>query len=113
MELQDRFAEYLRENHLGRSRSISSVDLRAQGFGIPQMIRGMVNNLRRDGVPICSSLAGYFYGETEDEVKETLLFLDVYMRGLRSAHDGLLQSLPNLNRSSGEWRSGSRTGRDV
>ena len=66
---KERLAEYLEQYHLGEFNAATSRELELT-FGIKGIeVRHLVNQLRRDGVPIASSGSGYFYAATEQEVR--------------------------------------------
>lgn len=56
-------------------------------------LRKLVNRLRKKGVPIGSSKAGYFYAETAGEVYATIRQLQAMVRGLEGAIRGLEDAL--------------------
>ena len=72
---KERLAEYLEQYHLGEFNAATSRELELT-FGIKGIeVRHLVNQLRRDGVPIASSGSGYFYAATEQEVRATIAHL--------------------------------------
>lgn len=88
-----RLSDYLKHRHLGASNAATSRELE-QVFGIRgKKLRDMVNALRRDGVPIASSSAGYFFAETEQEVRSTIAHLTGRISGIAAAIRGLNRSL--------------------
>ena len=56
-------------------------------------VRHLVNQLRRDGVPIASSGSGYFYAATEQEVRATIAHLTRRISGIAAAIRGLDRTL--------------------
>ena len=75
--------------HIGKSNPIRMADLYKEVFGVEpkdniqttRIIRNMITELRKEGVPICSSMksdnGGYYLSNTGSE-------LDDYLRRLRS-----------------------------
>lgn len=80
---------YLEDNCTGKANAIKSKDLqKVMGVG-GERLRGMVNQLRFAGVPICSGAVGYWYAENNDEVRETLQHMMGRVCGLNKAIGGL------------------------
>ncbi len=77
-------------------------------------LRKLVNRLRQDGVPICSSRNGYFYARTAGEVYATILQLRTMVRGLEAAIHGLESTLEQFGdpceAPAETWQSGPRGG---
>ncbi len=65
-------------------------------------LRKLVNRLRQDGVPVCSSRDGYFYARTAGEVYTTILQLQVMVRGLEAAIHGLESALEQFGEPCGD-----------
>lgn len=63
-------------------------------------LRKLVNRLRQDGVPICSSRDGYFYARTAGEVYTTILQLQAMVRGLEAAIHGLESALEQFGETT-------------
>lgn len=81
--------EYLRVHANGRHNAVKSYELR-ELFGCDAgALRGMVNNMRRSGEPICSSKTGYFYASNRAEVDETIEQLSHRISGIQGAINGL------------------------
>lgn len=88
-----RLAEYLEQYHKGASNAATSRELEL-AFSIKGIqIRQMVNALRREGVPIGSSGAGYFFSDSEQEVRDTIAHLAGRISGIAAAIRGLNRSL--------------------
>ena len=64
-------------------------------------LRKLVNRLRQDGVPVCSSRDGYFYARTAGEVYTTILQLQAMVRGLEAAIHGLESALEQFGEPCG------------
>lgn len=90
-------AEYLEQYHLGEFNAATSRELELT-FGIKGIeVRHLVNQLRRDGVPIASSGNGYFYAATEQEVRATIAHLTRRISGIAAAIRGLNRSLERFD----------------
>ncbi len=87
-----RFAEYLRQYHLGESRAATSRELEITFSARGKEIRDAVNRLRRNEVPIASSASGYFYAAAEQEIDATIAHLTHRISGIAAAIRGLKQS---------------------
>ncbi len=59
--LQEEIAEYLKDFHQGESKVITSRELESAFIIRGSELRGIVNRLRSEGVPICSFEFGYYY----------------------------------------------------
>ena len=64
-------------------------------------LRKLVNRLRQDGVPICSSREGYFYARNAGEIYTTIRSLKDMMYGLSQAVDGLEGALESFGEEAG------------
>lgn len=65
-------AAYLKTYHKGAERVVSSRELEAAFQIRGPDLRRLINSLRGDGVPICSSASGYYYAGTEEELRRTI-----------------------------------------
>ena len=65
-------AEYLKTYHKGAQSVISSRELEAAFHIRGPDLRRLINSLRGDGIPICSSDSGYYYAGTEEELQRTI-----------------------------------------
>ena len=84
-------------DHLGEFNAATSRELELT-FGIKGIeVRHLVNQLRRDGVPIASSGNGYFYAATEQEVRATIAHLTRRISGIAAAIRGLNRSLERFD----------------
>jgi len=92
-----RFAEYLRQNHLGENSAATSRELELAFSIRGNEVRNTVNRLRRKGVPIASSASGYFYAAAEREVRATIAHMTHRISGIAAAIRGLNQSLENFD----------------
>ena len=86
-------AEYLRRYHLGQFNATTSRELELS-FGIKGIeVRHLVNQLRREGIPIASNGNGYFYAATDQEVRATIAHLTRRISGISAAIRGLNRAL--------------------
>lgn len=92
-----RFAEYLRQYHLGENGAATSQELERTFSMRGKAVRDTVNRLRRKGVPIASSTSGYFYAATEQEVRATIAHMTHRISGIAAAIRGLNQSLEKFD----------------
>ena len=56
-------------------------------------VRKIVNELRSNGVPICSLPIGYYYAETKSEIKDTLAHLESRIKKIEKAKEGMEETL--------------------
>jgi hypothetical protein len=89
-----KFKSYLRENHLGKDNAIKARDLTQ--FGNPRSIRFLVNELRKQGVPVCSGVAGYWYASKASEIDEITNQLRQHISDLREVCKGLDNAQYNM-----------------
>ena len=94
---KESIAEHLRRYHLGERNAATSRELET-AFGIRgKELRDLVNALRRDGVPVASSGVGYFYAETEQEVRATIAHMTHRISGIAAAIRGLTMALEQFD----------------
>ena len=62
-------------------------------------LRKQINALRREGIPIASNSAGYFYAENVADLYATIRSLQKMRRGLDSAIEGLEKALEKFGGS--------------
>lgn len=84
---------HLKDNYSGRKRTVSGAVLERELHMSGNELRRQVNRLRRQGIPIASSRAGYFYALTAGEVYGTIRQLRQMVQGLEAAVCGLEQAL--------------------
>lgn len=85
--------EYLEQSHKGERAAISSRELE-RIFNLKGAdIRRMVNLLRSDGKPICSSTMGYFYAADLLELRQTISQLNGRVSMIEKARNGLMKYL--------------------
>ena len=85
----------LKKYHTGMERSISGRELEL-ALGINRnTIQKQIHKLRMEGVPICSSNAGYFYAETRQELTETASRFNQRIRTMVQTENQLLNTMPD------------------
>lgn len=86
------------QTHQGAERGVSAEYLAKLLDTDPRVVRGLVTELREDGVPVCGHpKSGYFIALTSDELEQTVQFLRA--RAMKSLHlEARLRriSLPDL-----------------
>ena len=90
MTAEEKLLEYLKLNHTGKDNAVYSKDLERVFCMSGRTIRTKINRLRQDGKPICSDCNGYYYAETDEDVKDTIRWMDELLTGVASAREGLL-----------------------
>ena len=83
------FEEYMKAKHNGRSRAIKSQQLERLFNCNGVRIREKVNELRSEGVPICSCQSGYYYSENVSDIKDTIIRLNSRVKKITIAENGL------------------------
>lgn len=89
--IESDFCIYLKSYHKGKRNAITARELAHWGTG--KEIRTVVHKLRLDGYPICSGQTGYYFAETAEECRETVMFIGSYLKKLRRVHYALLGTL--------------------
>ena len=69
MTTDNPIAKHLKEYHCGELRVVPSRELEAAFQIRGPDLRRTINCLRGDGIPICSSDSGYYYADTEEELR--------------------------------------------
>ena len=72
MTTDNLIAKHLKEYHRGELRVVPSRELEAAFQIRGPDLRRTINCLRGDGIPICSSDSGYYYADTEEELRRTI-----------------------------------------
>lgn len=84
---------YLQQHYRGKENAVKSNILESQ-FGCKGAdIRRMVNDLRCQGVPICSGRTGYYYAADKNEVASTVANLNGRIDKIQAAKTGLLNAI--------------------
>ncbi len=88
-----KFENLMRDKHKGKNNAIMSRDIEAILHCKGTDVRRMANELRCQGVPIGSCQKGYFYAESEDEIRQTISHLDSRMKRMKAAKAGMMATL--------------------
>lgn len=91
--LKEQLAGYLHRYHHGAANAVTSRELEHTLHISGHELRGLVNALRREGVPVASNQSGYFYAKTEMEVRLTIRHMRNRVSGISAAISGLRRSL--------------------
>ena len=91
-EFQKELCGFLQDLHRGERDAIHSCDLEDLYNITGPQLRYAINRLRSDGYPICSSDAGYFYANTQEEIDSTIRRLNANVSAMSRARNGLLYS---------------------
>ena len=87
---EDRLLEYIRLNHTGKEKGVSSKDLERLFSCNGRTIRKKINKIRQDGKPVCSDQNGYYYAETQEDINKMIRWLNDLVTGESNARTGLL-----------------------
>ena len=86
-------AEHLKDYHSGEQRVVSSRELESTFQIRGPDLRRIINRLRGEGIPICSSDSGYYYASTEEELQRTIRQLRSRIKKIAHAERGLTKAL--------------------
>lgn len=100
--MQNQFLAYLKKHHRGQANAVFSKELERIFDLKNREIRLIVNNLRHDGHPICSSGDGYYYARDETEVLRAIHNLNSRIKNITKAKNGLAKSLHLFPSSRGQ-----------
>ena len=90
MPVKQKILEYLLDYHRGAENAIMGRRL-CSVFGISfSLLHQAIGELQADGYPVCSSLNGYFYALTPEEVDHTIAHLTSRIQEMGLAKDGLV-----------------------
>ena len=90
MTLEEKILSYLKQNHTGRERAVCSKDLERIFSMSGRTVRAKVNHLRQGGKPVCSSQNGYYYAGCQEDINQTIRWLNDLVTGVSNARTGLL-----------------------
>lgn len=91
---------YLAIRCRGRKNSLSTQALEASLHIRRSDLQKQIGKLRREGVPIASSSAGYFYAENAAEIYSTIRLLERMRQGLDASIKGLEQAMEKFGGDS-------------
>ena len=90
--LKKAFLEHLSAGHCGQENAVTSKKIE-RIFNIKgSTVRQLVNMLRCEGQPICSDSTGYYFAETELELKHSIGHLHSRAMNIIKARNGLMKS---------------------
>lgn len=89
----DSLCEYLQRYHKGANEAVSSKELEAVFHLKGTELRHIINTLRCNGTPICSDRNGYYYADTDYDIKHTISQLNSRIVKMSKAKKGLCSSL--------------------
>lgn len=92
-------AEYLKTYHKGARNVISSRELEAAFHIRGPDLRRLINSLRAESIPICSSDSGYYYADTEEELQRTIRQLRSRIKKIAHAERGLTKAMEQFTDS--------------
>lgn len=90
-------AEHLKDYHSGEQRVVSSRELESTFQIRGPDLRRIINRLRGEGIPICSSDSGYYYASTEEELQRTIRQLRSRIKKIAYAERGLTKALEQFS----------------
>ena len=93
--MREIFERFMCEEHKGIRKAITSKEIENAFRCRGTEVRKIVNDLRCDGIPICSSPTGYYYAETGSEIEDTLAHLEGRIEKIEKAKEGLEKALRN------------------
>lgn len=91
--MKEKFERFMSDEHIGRKKAITSKEIEKAFQCKGTEVRKIVNELRSNGVPICSSPTGYYYAETKSEIKDTLAHLESRIKKIEKAKEGMEETL--------------------
>ncbi len=91
--IQYAVCEYLEQSHKGEREAISSRSLGRTFHLKEREVRRLINLLRSEGKPICSSAVGYFYAADLLELRQTISQLNGRVSMIEKARNGLMKYL--------------------
>lgn len=96
--MKEKFERFMCDEHKGRRKAITSKEIENDFQCKGTEVRKTVNELRSNGVPICSSPTGYYYAETKSEIKDTLAHLESRIKKIEKAKEGMEETLKNYDK---------------
>jgi len=96
MSVADDILEYLKEYHNSETKAIKGRGL-CELFNLhSKQVRNLVNGLRQDGAPICSSNSGYWYSEDIQDIDNTIKRLADQVKNMSLAIKGLYKAKEDM-----------------
>lgn len=90
----------MRVEHKGKENAVKSKQIEARFHCKGTEVRHMVNELRCKGVPICSNRNGYYYAESNDDIRRTIAHLDGRISKIKAAQSGMTEILNDYKEES-------------
>lgn len=90
-------AEYLKDYHSSETEAIKARELCSLFNLSNRDIRNVVNGLRQEGEPICSSSSGYWYSTEPADINKTIHRLEGQVKNMNSSIKGLKKVLTGGN----------------
>ena len=90
MTPEEKILSYLKQNHTGREKAVCSKDLERLFSMSGRTLRAKVNHLRQGGKPVCSSQNGYYYAGCQEDINQTIRWLNDLVTGVSNARTGLM-----------------------
>lgn len=87
----------LEQSHKGKRNAIKSFQLERMTDLTGNQIRECVNELRCNGVPVCSGRSGYYIAESKDELNRTIAQLNSRVSQINKAIKGLKTTLEDYH----------------
>jgi biotin operon repressor len=87
-----RLLDFLKQNHTGETKAVSSRELEAVFEIKGSMVRKLVNSLRCGGYPVCSDQNGYYYAASSSELRITIRQLSSRISKIAGAKNGLIRA---------------------
>lgn len=88
--------EYLIEHHNTESRAVKNRELRLLFNLTDRQVRILVNQLRQEGKPVCSSSVGYWYGTSPEDINKTIYKMEAQVEKMRKSIKGLREALGEI-----------------
>lgn len=89
----DEVTRFLKDNHTGRDKAIIGENLE-DFFGLShRTFQRYIREIRKNGVPICSGNTGYYYAESQDEINDTVAWMNRMVTGVSNSRTGLLYAV--------------------
>lgn len=101
VELWNDIADYLREYHTSEAEAIKNRELRELFNLTDRQVRRVVNELRCEGVAICSSSEGYWYSDDRADIKRTIHKMEAQICNMKCSIAGLQKALQEKQDNTG------------
>ena len=93
MKPENEIAGYLEKYHSGERTVVSSRELETAFQIRGPDLRRIINSLRGQGIPICSTQSGYYFAATKEELEHTVRQLRSRICSIAHAGRGLARTL--------------------